>query len=112
MPNTGLGAPIEGEALAGVKLDEVESAIVGFYQAEGIESPGVTPADFAKAIAVTRSRRTTALRKAVLGFLLLAGLALIGGCLSQVGKPWEKPTTTGMDPVSYTHLTLPTIYSV
>ncbi|MFB0536422.1 MAG: lipoate protein ligase C-terminal domain-containing protein [Anaerolineae bacterium] len=39
------------EALAGVKLDEVESAIVGFYQAEGIESPGVTPADFARVIA-------------------------------------------------------------
>jgi lipoate-protein ligase A len=39
------------EALAGVKLDEVESTIVGFYQAEGIESPGVTPADFARVIA-------------------------------------------------------------
>jgi hypothetical protein len=39
------------EALAGTKLDEVESAIVGFYQAEGIESPGVTPADFARAVA-------------------------------------------------------------
>jgi lipoate-protein ligase A len=39
------------EALAGVKLDEVESTIAGFYQAEGIESPGVTPADFAKVIA-------------------------------------------------------------
>jgi lipoate-protein ligase A len=39
------------ETLAGVKLNEVESTIVGFYQAEGIESPGVTPADFAKAIA-------------------------------------------------------------
>jgi lipoate-protein ligase A len=39
------------EALAGVKLDEVESTIVGFYQAEGIESPGITPADFARVIA-------------------------------------------------------------
>jgi len=39
------------EALAGVKLDEVESTIAGFYQAEGIESPGVTPADFARVIA-------------------------------------------------------------
>jgi lipoate-protein ligase A len=39
------------EVLAGVKLDEVESTIVGFYQAEGIESPGVTPADFARVIA-------------------------------------------------------------
>lgn len=38
------------EALAGVKLDEVESTIVSFYRAEGIESPGVTPADFARAI--------------------------------------------------------------
>jgi lipoate-protein ligase A len=39
------------EALAGVELDEVESAIAGFYQAEGIESPGLTPADFARVIA-------------------------------------------------------------
>jgi hypothetical protein len=39
------------EALASAKLDEVESTIVGFYQAEGIESPGVTPADFARVIA-------------------------------------------------------------
>jgi len=38
------------EALAGAKLDEVESTIVGFYQAEGIESPGITPADFARVI--------------------------------------------------------------
>ena len=29
----------------------VESTIVGFYQAEGIESPGITPADFARVIA-------------------------------------------------------------
>jgi hypothetical protein len=39
------------EALAGAKLDEVESTIASFYQAEGIESPGVTPADFARVIA-------------------------------------------------------------
>jgi lipoate-protein ligase A len=39
------------EALAGVKLDEVEATIASFYQAEGIESPGVAPVDFAKAIA-------------------------------------------------------------
>jgi lipoate-protein ligase A len=39
------------EALTGVKLDEVESTIAGFYQAEGIESPGITPADFARVIA-------------------------------------------------------------
>jgi lipoate-protein ligase A len=39
------------EALAGVKLDEVESTLVSFYQTEGIESPGITPADFARAIA-------------------------------------------------------------
>jgi lipoate-protein ligase A len=39
------------EALAGVKLDEIEPTIVAFYQAEDIESPGVTPADFAKVIA-------------------------------------------------------------
>ncbi len=28
----------------------VESTIVGFYQAEGIESPGITPADFARVL--------------------------------------------------------------
>ena len=39
------------KALAGVKLDEVEFTIVGFYQAEGIESPGIRPADFARVIA-------------------------------------------------------------
>jgi lipoate-protein ligase A len=38
------------DALAGVKLDKVESTIVGFYQDEGIESPGITPADFARVI--------------------------------------------------------------
>jgi hypothetical protein len=39
------------KALIGVKLDEVESTIAGFYQAEGIESPGVTPVDLARVIA-------------------------------------------------------------
>ena len=39
------------KVLIGVKLDEVESTIAGFYQAEGIESPGVTPADLARVIA-------------------------------------------------------------
>jgi lipoate-protein ligase A len=38
-------------ALAGVTLNRVEQAIAGFYAAEGIESPGVTPADLAKALA-------------------------------------------------------------
>lgn len=37
-------------ALAGVELNAVESAIAEFYRREGIESPGVTPADFAKAL--------------------------------------------------------------
>lgn len=37
-------------ALVGVELSAVESAIAAFYQREGIESPGVTPADFAKAL--------------------------------------------------------------
>ncbi len=37
-------------ALAGVELRAVESAIAEFYQREGIESPGVTPADFARAL--------------------------------------------------------------
>jgi lipoate-protein ligase A len=39
------------KALIGVKLNEVESTIAGFYQAEGIESPDVTPADLARVIA-------------------------------------------------------------
>jgi lipoate-protein ligase A len=34
-------------AMAGVALKEVEQAIAAFYMAEGIESPGVTPADLA-----------------------------------------------------------------
>jgi lipoate-protein ligase A len=37
-------------ALAGVELSAVEPAITEFYQREGIESPGVTPADFARAV--------------------------------------------------------------
>jgi len=37
--------------LAGVPLAEVEAAITAFYEAEGIESPGVTPADFARVLA-------------------------------------------------------------
>jgi lipoate-protein ligase A len=37
-------------ALAGVELRAVESAIAEFYQREGIESPGVTPVDFARAL--------------------------------------------------------------
>jgi lipoate-protein ligase A len=39
------------KALIGIKLNEVQSTIAGFYQAEGIESPGVTPADLARVIA-------------------------------------------------------------
>ncbi len=34
------------ERLAGVPLDQVEAVIAAFYQELGIESPGVTPADF------------------------------------------------------------------
>jgi len=37
-------------ALAGVEMRAVESAIAEFYRGEGIESPGVTPADFATAL--------------------------------------------------------------
>jgi len=37
-------------ALAGVELSVVESAVAEFYRWEGIESPGVTPADFARAL--------------------------------------------------------------
>jgi lipoate-protein ligase A len=36
--------------LIGVELSAVESAIAAFYQRERIESPGVTPADFARAL--------------------------------------------------------------
>jgi hypothetical protein len=57
MPRLGMeGIPAEKlatleKALIGVKLNEVQSTITGFYQAEGIESPGVTPADLARVIA-------------------------------------------------------------
>ena len=37
-------------ALVGVALPDVEEAIANFYAAEGVESPGVTPADFAQVI--------------------------------------------------------------
>lgn len=39
------------ESLAGVKLEAVEAAIVRFYEQQSIESPGVTPADFARVLA-------------------------------------------------------------
>jgi lipoate-protein ligase A len=38
------------EALAGTAIVEAEAAIARFYQAQGIESPGVTPADFAQVL--------------------------------------------------------------
>jgi lipoate-protein ligase A len=37
-------------ALAGVAFSALESTIADFYGAEGIESPGVTPSDFARAL--------------------------------------------------------------
>ncbi len=37
-------------SLAGVELSAVEPTIAEFYQREGIESPGVTPADFARVL--------------------------------------------------------------
>jgi len=37
-------------ALTGVALEEVEQTIAAFYAAEGIESPGVTPADLAQVL--------------------------------------------------------------
>jgi lipoate---protein ligase len=37
-------------ALEGTPVEEVEQAIARFYEEHGIESPGVTPADFAQAI--------------------------------------------------------------
>ena len=40
---------LEG-ALTGVALNKVEQAIASFYAAEGIESPGVTPADLAQVL--------------------------------------------------------------
>ena len=36
--------------LVGVRLEEVEQTIAQFYEEHGIESPGVTPADFAQVI--------------------------------------------------------------
>jgi lipoate-protein ligase A len=38
------------EALVGVSLDAVKPAIAAFYQANDIESPGVSPGDLAKAL--------------------------------------------------------------
>lgn len=37
-------------ALVGVRLDETEPAIARFYAEQGVESPGVTPADFAQVL--------------------------------------------------------------
>jgi lipoate-protein ligase A len=37
-------------ALVGVWLEEVEPTIARFYAAHGVESPGVTPADFARVV--------------------------------------------------------------
>jgi lipoate-protein ligase A len=37
-------------ALVGVAVADVESAIARFYEEQGIESPGVTPADFAQVL--------------------------------------------------------------
>jgi lipoate-protein ligase A len=42
-------------ALVGVRLDKAEEAIAGFYVAHEIESPGVTPADFAKALGASKA---------------------------------------------------------
>ena len=42
------------------------------------------------------------LRKVVLGLLLLAGLALVGGYLIQAGKPKATPTAVSMDPAAPT----------
>ena len=36
------------ETLVGVRVEEVEAAIARFYEEHSIESPGVTPADFAR----------------------------------------------------------------
>ena len=36
------------------------------------------------------------MRKAVLGLLLLAGFALVGGCIGQTGEPTVTPTTTDL----------------
>jgi lipoate-protein ligase A len=37
-------------ALAGVPVEDVEHAVARFYEEQGIESPGVTPADFAQVV--------------------------------------------------------------
>jgi lipoate-protein ligase A len=37
-------------ALEGVSVEEVEQATAGFYDEQGVESPGVTPADFAQVV--------------------------------------------------------------
>ena len=37
-------------ALAGVQLENVEQTIAKFYEEHNIESPGVTPADFAQVL--------------------------------------------------------------
>ena len=42
-------------ALVGVRLDEAEEAIAGFYVEHEIESPGVIPADFAKALGASKA---------------------------------------------------------
>jgi lipoate-protein ligase A len=42
-------------ALVGVRLDEAEEAIAGFYVAHEIESPGVTPADCVKALGASKA---------------------------------------------------------
>jgi lipoate-protein ligase A len=42
-------------ALAGVRLEEVEDTISGFYAEHGIESPGVEPVDFAKALGASKA---------------------------------------------------------
>ncbi|MFZ5916694.1 MAG: lipoate--protein ligase family protein [Chloroflexota bacterium] len=41
--------PVLELALKGASLDEVAARIADFYQAEGIEAPGLTPADLAQA---------------------------------------------------------------
>lgn len=38
-------------ALVGVQQNEAEAAVARYYEAEAIESPGVTPADFARVLA-------------------------------------------------------------
>jgi len=40
-------------AMVGVQLEEVEEVVARFYAEYGVESPGVTPADFARVVAVS-----------------------------------------------------------